>query len=42
MNICMFFSFEENGYDNINYIGGDVLTKEDLADIGITNNKAKI
>ena len=33
------FSFEENGYDNINYIGNDVLTKEDLADIGIVNAK---
>ena len=31
--------FEENGFDNMNYIGGDVLTKDDLNDIGITDNK---
>ena len=32
-------NFEGNGYDNINFLGGGVLTKEDLHDIGITDNK---
>lgn len=30
-------NFEQNGYDNINYIGGGLLSKEDLLEIGITD-----
>ena len=31
--------FEGHGYDNINFMGGGVMTKEDLIDIGITDVK---
>ena len=32
-------NFEGNGYDNINFMGGGVMTKEDLIDIGIIDVK---
>ena len=32
-------NFEGNGYDNINFMGGGVMTKDDLIEIGITDNK---
>ena len=32
-------NFESNGYDNINYIGGGLLSREDLIEIGITDQK---
>ena len=30
-------NFEKNGYDNINYIGGGLLSKDDLIEIGISD-----
>ena len=32
-------NFEGNGYDNINFMGGGVMTKDDLIEIGITDSK---
>ena len=32
-------NFEDNGYDNINYMGGGLMAKEDLLEIGITDPK---
>ena len=32
-------NFEGHGYDNINFMGGGVMTKDDLTDIGITDVK---
>ena len=32
-------NFEGHGYDNINFIGGGVITKEDLHEIGVTDSK---
>ena len=32
-------NFEGNGYDNLNFMGGGVVTKEELLEIGIVDSK---